>query len=177
MGEPTLTNNKVESMAEKYCKECGTKLTEKELEGDGMVPYCENCNEFRFPGFNVAVIMIVIDKKTDKILLIKQYGRPFYILVAGYVNKGESAETAVAREIKEETGLNICGLRFNRTKYFEPSNALMCNFTAFVEDGSLIDCNSEIDEYAWFTRDEAVHQIKDQSLAKKFLVAYLDEAK
>ena len=33
---------------------------------------------------------------------------------------------------KELLASHIRHLRFNRTKFFEPSNTLMCNFTAFV---------------------------------------------
>ena len=146
-------------MAEKYCQECGTALIEKELENEGMVPFCPKCNQYRFPLYNVAVSMIVISRQTDKILLIKQYGRPFFILVAGYVNRTESLEHAAAREIKEETGMTVSSLRFNRTRFFEPSNTLMCNFTAFVDDESEMNTNEEIDSYQWFTKDEAKENI------------------
>ena len=94
-------------MSGKYCQECGTALTEKYLENEGMIPFCPKCNQYRFPMYNVAVSMIVVNKMTGKILLIKQYGRPFFILVAGYVNRTESLEHAAIREIKEETGLSI----------------------------------------------------------------------
>lgn len=162
-------------MAEKYCQECGTALIEKELENEGIVPFCPKCNQYRFPLYNVAVSMIVINRRTDKILLIKQYGRPFFILVAGYVNRTESLEHAAAREIKEETGMTVSSLRFNRTKFFEPSNTLMCNFTAFVDDESEMNTNEEIDSYQWFTKDEAKENIKKNSLAEYFLNAYLNE--
>ena len=162
-------------MAEKYCQECGTALIEKELENEGMVPFCPKCNQYRFPLYNVAVSMIVISRQTDKILLIKQYGRPFFILVAGYVNRTESLEHAAAREIKEETGITVSSLRFNRTRFFEPSNTLMCNFTAFVDDESEMNTNEEIDSYQWFTKDEAKENIKKNSLAEYFLNAYLNE--
>lgn len=162
-------------MAEKYCQECGTALIEKELENEGMVPFCPKCNQYRFPLYNVAVSMIVISRQTDKILLIKQYGRPFFILVAGYVNRTESLEHAAAREIKEETGMTVSSLRFNRTRFFEPSNTLMCNFTAFVDDESEMNTNEEIDSYQWFTKDEAKENIKKNSLAEYFLNAYLNE--
>lgn len=162
-------------MAEKYCQECGTALIEKELENEGMVPFCPKCNQYRFPLYNVAVSMIVINRQTDKILLIKQYGRPFFILVAGYVNRTESLEHAAAREIKEETGMTVSSLRFNRTRFFEPSNTLMCNFTAFVDDESEMNTNEEIDSYQWFTKDEAKENIKKNSLAEYFLNAYLNE--
>lgn len=94
-------------MVAKFCHECGTKLTQKELENEGMVPFCPKCEAFRFPMYNVAVSMIVINKQTNKILLIKQYGKDYYVLVAGYVNRTEQLEHAVAREIKEETGMYL----------------------------------------------------------------------
>ena len=73
-------------MIQKHCFECGTALIEKELEEEGIVPYCPKCQQYRFPMYNVAVSMIVVDEETGKILLIQQYGKLSYILVAGYVN-------------------------------------------------------------------------------------------
>ena len=94
-------------MIEKYCSECGNKLELKALDNEGIIPYCKRCNEFKFPKYSVAVSMIVINEENNKILLIQQYNKPVYILVAGYVNKGESLEEALKREIKEETGMEV----------------------------------------------------------------------
>lgn len=158
-----------------FCPVCGTKLVERPLEKEGLVPFCERYGAFRFPQYNVAVSMIVRDEKSGKILLIQQYGRPSYILVAGYVNRGERAEDAVIREIWEETGLSAVQIHFNRTKFFEPSGTLMINFTAFVANAGGIHVNEEIDRYAWFTPEEARRNIRPGSLAAEFLNAYLDE--
>ena len=84
-----------------FCPACGARLEERALEGEGNVPFCAACGAFRFPQYNVAVSMIVRDAATGRILLIQQYGRPFYILVAGYVSRGEAAEDAVVREAEE----------------------------------------------------------------------------
>ena len=159
----------------RFCPQCGTELIDKELEREGIIPFCPTCGEYRFPMFNVAVSMIVINEQKDEILLIQQYGRPFYILVAGYVNRTEGLEHAVCREVKEETGMTVSRLRFNRTKFFEPSNTLMCNFTAYVADDSELAVNDEIDSYAWFSREDARKNIKEKSLAAEFLNAFLDE--
>lgn len=91
-----------------YCVKCGHELIEKENGIDGMVPYCPNCQEFRFPMFNSAVSALVLNPKKDKILLIQQYGHKDNILIAGYVTKGENAKQALFREIKER----------NRSCYF-----------------------------------------------------------
>ena len=162
-------------MIQKYCFECGTKLIEKELENEGIVPYCPKCEQYRFPMYNVAVSMIVINEQTGEILLIKQYDRPHFVLVAGYVNRGEQVEHAVGREIKEETGMTVSRIKFNRTSFFEPSNTLMYNFTSFVKDASELSTNAEIDSYQWFSPDDARRNIRPNSLAERFLNAYLDE--
>ena len=48
-------------MIQKHCFECGTALIEKELEEEGIVPYCPKCQQYRFPMYNVVVSMIVVD--------------------------------------------------------------------------------------------------------------------
>ena len=68
-------------------------------------------------------------------------------------------------------------IHFNRTRFYEPSNTLMCNFTAYVKDASELNPNSEIDSYHWFSREEARKNIRPNSLAAEFLLAFLDEDK
>ena len=158
-----------------YCPKCGTLLVERALEHEGLVPFCAQCGEYRFPMYNVAVSMIVVNEDNGKILLIKQYGKDFYRLVAGYVNRTETFEHAAARELKEETGMTAARISFNRTKFFEPSNTLMCNFTVCVKDDSELAPNYEIDSLAWFSPAEARINIRPETLAGWFLLSYLDE--
>ncbi len=155
-----------------YCMQCGTKLTPRFLESENReIPYCPKCGDYRFPVFNTAVSMIVMNEEKDKILLIRQYGRDSFILVAGYVNQGEDAENAVRREVREEMGLDVRTLHFNRSRYFAPSNTLMLNFTVTVSGTP--HPNEEIDSYQIFTIDEARKNIRRPSLAQQFLDGYL----
>ena len=157
----------------KYCPDCGNKLFLKELKNEGMIPYCSKCCEYKFEKFNAAVSMIV--RYQDKIILIKQYGMDDYILVAGYINITESAEEAVVRELKEELNLNASRIKINRTKYYEKSNTLIINFTVFVDDISTLSITDEVDSYTIFSIEDAKTNIKENSLAKYFLLAYLEE--
>ena len=117
-----------------YCMQCGTKLVMKYHESEEKdIPYCSTCSDYRFPVFNTAVSMVVTNQAEDRILLIKQYGRDRYILVAGYINKGEDAEHAVIREVEEEMNLHVVNVRFNHSHYFAKSNTLMLNYTAIVD--------------------------------------------
>ncbi len=158
----------------KHCYECGTALTEKYLKNEGMVQYCEKCGCFRFPIFSTAVSMITMNPQKNKILLIRQYGKPGNILVAGYVNRGESAESAVVREVSEEIGLRVTSVEFNKSEYFPPSNTLMLNFACTVESESLENISrEEVDNAQWFTIEDAEKNIRPNSLAEKFLKAYI----
>ena len=160
-------------IAMNYCMQCGAELTAKYLPSEGReIPYCPACGDFRFPVFNTAVSMIVTNAAWDRIVLIRQYGRPDYILVAGYVNQYEDAEDAAVREVREELGLNVREVTFNHSHFFRPSNTLMLNFTAVVDDTS-VHANEEVDAFTWFTPEEARKNIKPNSLAQAFLEGYL----
>jgi len=158
-----------------YCMHCGSRLRMKPHETEGHpVPWCDTCGEYRFPVFNAAVSMVVMDAERAHILLIRQYGRPFYILPAGYINKGEDAEHAAARELREELRLEARQLQFNRSRYFPPSNTLLLNFAVTVAPGAPTP-NWEVDGWRWFTPEEARRNIKPDSYAQAFLLHWLDE--
>ena len=118
-----------------YCMQCGAKLHTKYHETEEReIPFCDVCGAFRYPVFNTAVSMIVLSHDRQRVILIQQYGKPFNVLVAGYVNQGEDAEQAVVREVKEELGLTVDTLHFNHSHYFVPTNTLMLNFTVTVAE-------------------------------------------
>ena len=156
-----------------FCMQCGTRLVVRHHEAEGEVPYCETCGEFRYPVFNTAVSMIVMNEARDRIILIKQYGKPTYVLVAGYVNKGEDAEHAAAREVMEELGMTVNSIHFNRSHYYPRTNTLMLNFTVTVREQDAHP-NWEIDAWRWFSVEDARANIRPGSLAEIFLKGYLD---
>ena len=157
----------------KYCVNCGTKLILKNLENEGMIPYCTKCNEYRFPIFSTAVSMVIVTEDLSHTLLIKQYGRDRNILVAGYVNKGESLEEALVREMNEEIGISPVSYKFQKSKYFEKTNTLICNFLVKVNKMD-IKPNYEIDDYKWFTIVEGKKAVYKEGLAGEFYQYFLD---
>lgn len=162
----------------KYCNECGSELVEREKEHEGMFPYCETCHEFRFPMFNTAVSMIILNPDQTKILMIQQYGNPYNILVAGYVDKGECLEEAIIREVKEEIGLNVIKTLYNKSEYFPKSNTVICNFICMADSEDLSGVSDwEVDQAKWFLQAEVLNEVKPNSLAKRFLEAYFQKVK
>lgn len=158
----------------KYCVECGTKLTLKECVNyglsEGLIPYCPNCCEFRFPIFNTAVSTVIFNKDFSKTILIKQYGKDWNILVGGYVNKTENLETALIREVEEELGLTVDNLSFNCSEYFERSNTLLCNFISVAQNEDLSKISAEVDYAQWYEIETAKDAVLHYSLAEKFML-------
>ncbi|MDD8048366.1 MAG: NUDIX domain-containing protein [Thomasclavelia sp.] len=151
-----------------YCSKCGTKLIQKQDGIDGLVPYCPSCNEYRYEQFNSAISSIVFNKNKDKVLLIQQYNRNDNILIAGYITKGENAKETLVREIQEEVGLKVLSYKYNDNEYFEKTNTLIHNYMVVV-DSENYQLTDEVDKATWFTKEEALENIKPNSLAKHFL--------
>ena len=160
-----------------YCMECGEKLTLVFNHREGLVPFCRKCNEYRFPQFATAVSMVVTNRERDKILLAKHKDQSDYILFAGYIKKGETAEKAVTREFTEETKLNTVKFRFMGSRYHEPRNVLMLNFLSMAENGTPEIDAEEIDEVRWFGFDEALGAVRKDSTAEYFLKNAINELK
>ena len=60
-----------------YCMQCGAKLHLKyHPQEEKDVPYCDQCEAFRWPVFNTACSMIVMNEAKDRVILIQQYHRP-----------------------------------------------------------------------------------------------------
>ncbi len=155
-------------MEMKYCMCCGSMLTTRTHPTDGPVPYCESCGDYRYPVFSTAVSMIVMNPEKSEMILIRQYGQDYDVLAAGYVDKGETAEKAVRRELMEELGLRVQTMQFLGSHYYEPSDTLMLNFLVTVEDRQAHP-NWEVDSWRWFTVEEAKKSVRAGGLAETLL--------
>jgi NAD+ diphosphatase len=109
-----------------------------------------------FPRTDPAVIMLVHDGG-DRVVLGRQATWPpgRFSILAGFVEPGESAEAAVAREVEEEVGLRVTDVRYVASQPWPFPQSLMLGFVARVDEGHEIRVDrEEIEEARWFTRDE-----------------------
>ena len=160
-----------------YCRECGQKLTLRFCENEGLIPYCATCQSYMFPLFSVAVSMVVTNRTQDKILLAKHVEDEDFILLAGYIKKGETAEKTVPREIKEELGLNVVKAKYTSSKYHQEKDILMLNFIVVVEEGNIKLAREEISEARWCSPEEALQLIRKGTTAEFFLNNAVKELK
>lgn len=160
-----------------FCQDCGEKLTLRFCEGEGLVPFCNKCDSFKFPPFSCAVSMTVVNRAQDKVLLAKHVQDEDYVLFAGYVKKGENAEKAIPREIKEELSLSTVKLRYLTSRYHDPRNVLMLGFVVMVENGDYVLQETELKDAKWCTFEEAEQLIRKNSTAEYFLKTAIAELK
>jgi NAD+ diphosphatase len=109
-----------------------------------------------FPRTDPAVIMLVHDGG-DRVVLGRQAVWPpgRFSILAGFVEPGESAEAAVAREVAEEVGLRVTDIRYVCSQPWPFPQSLMLGFVARAADaGDLVLDPDEIEEAHWFTRDQ-----------------------
>ena len=153
-----------------YCPFCGTRLEHRYHEEEKReIPYCPACSDWRFPRYNAAVVMVILNEAEDRMLLVKQNHEERYYLVAGYIDEGETAEHAVVREIREETGLRVTGCRYSHSHYYEPSNTLMFCYVVTVAEGAFVP-NEEVDDAAWFDPGTVMEEsVPKHSLAIELL--------
>lgn len=138
-------------MQNRYCGKCGTEMQHK---ADERAIICPDCNYIVYPKISPAIIVAIICR--DKILLARNSNFPgaWFSLVAGYADVGETLEETVAREVKEEVGLEVTNIRYYKSQPWPPSGSMMIGFIAEADDSQpVITDGIEIAEAAWFSRE------------------------
>ena len=85
-----------------------------------------------------------------------QYPPGRYSALAGFVEPGESIEGAVARELKEEAGIDVDNVRYLFSQPWPFPNSLMIGAHAEALGDSLTIDMTELDDARWFERAEVV---------------------
>jgi NAD+ diphosphatase len=136
-----------------HCSRCGA-VTEPANSGHSR--RCPVDNSEHFPRLDPAVIMLVTDP-ADRCLLARNSRWPErrVSILAGFVEPGESAEQAVAREVLEETGISVGQVRYLGSQPWPMPHSLMLGFRALAPGGQEIRIDDdEIAEAGWFSRED-----------------------
>ena len=88
----------------------------------------------------------------DKILLARsaRFKSGFYSCLAGFIEVGETPEQTVAREIREEVGIEVENIRYSKSQSWPFPSQLMLGFYADYKSGEIVPEEEEIAEAAWY---------------------------
>ncbi|KHK97378.1 hypothetical protein LK09_11360 [Microbacterium mangrovi] len=138
-----------------FCPRCGART---EVVQAGWARHCGNCGREHFPRTDPAVIMTVTSAEDPDLLLLGSnalWGPPRYSCFAGFVEAGESLESAVRRELAEEAGVEIVDEHYRWSQAWPYPRSLMLGFEARAASGSVARPDGdEIVDVRWFTRRE-----------------------
>ena len=137
------------------CPRCGEAT---EVVEAGWVRRCLVDHSLHYPRTDAAVIMAVVDA-ADRLLLGHAAHWPArrYSTLAGYVEPGESLESAVRREVAEETGIVVGEVRYVGSQPWPFPCSLMTAFGAQVAEGAGTDVvvdGVELTAARFFGREE-----------------------
>jgi NADH pyrophosphatase NudC (nudix superfamily) len=91
----------------KFCPQCTQRLTQKEVSGQARWACSSDACDYVFWNNPTPVVAAIVEHN-EKILLVRNKGWPekWFGIVSGFLEKGETPEVAVLREVREEVGLD-----------------------------------------------------------------------
>src|SRR5579862_3463304 len=119
----------------RYCGRCGATTERSAAE---RVRTCSACAFAAYPRLSPAIITLV--ERDGRALLARnaRYALPFFTTLAGFVEVGETLEETVAREVREEVGVEVTDVRYFGSQPWPFTGSLMIGFTARWARGELV---------------------------------------
>jgi NAD+ diphosphatase len=135
----------------RFCANCGN---ESEAVRGGWSRRCADCSAEHYPRVDPVVIMLA--EHAGRLLLGRQHHYPpnRYSALAGFVEVGETIEDAVARELKEEAGIDVADVTYLASQPWPFPSSLMVGCTSRALGDELTIDFSELEDARWFTRDD-----------------------
>ncbi|MBC9250311.1 NADH pyrophosphatase [Pseudomonas alcaligenes] len=154
----------------RFCGRCGSATQQVAGERCMRCPQCELDSYAR-----ISPSMIVLVTRGDEILLARspRFVPGVYSTLAGFVEPGESAEECVAREVREEVGIEVQNLQYLGSQGWPFPHSLMLGFHAEYAAGEIVPQADEIEDARWFPIEQLPPLPMQRSIARYLIDSYL----
>jgi NADH pyrophosphatase NudC (nudix superfamily) len=151
-----------------FCPKCATPLADREIAEDGgptLRRACTACDFIHYENPTPAIGALL--EYDGEIILARGAGWPegFFALITGYLEKNEDPVKGVAREVKEETNLDVVETNIIGNYIFERKNEVMLCYHVIVTGE--IKLSPELAEYKRYRP----HELRPWPRATGFAVA------
>jgi NAD+ diphosphatase len=156
----------------RFCGRCGQPTVHAPAE---RAKLCPRCGLLSFPRLSPAVIMLI--RRGDELLLArnKAFADGFFSVLAGFVEPGESLEETVAREVREEVGLEVTDIGYFGSQPWPFPHSLMIGFTATYAGGEIRLQADEIAEAGWFHKRGDLPRLPGKlSIARRLIDSFIE---
>ncbi len=146
----------------RFCGVCGAPTRSEEA---GHVRRCTEagCATLHFPRTDPAVIMLVTDGDRALLGRNKNFLPGMYSTLAGFVEPGESLEDAVAREVREETAIDVAAVHYHSSQPWPFPANIMLGFYAEAASTAITVDYGELEDARWFERDWLLSHADDDN--------------
>jgi len=146
----------------RFCGLCGNPTRSEEA---GHMRRCTEsaCNTMHFPRTDPAVIMLVSDGDRALMGRSKHFPPGMYSTLAGFVEPGESLEMAVAREVREETGIEVGAVHYHSSQPWPFPANIMLGFHAQALTTEITVDYGELEDARWLERQWLLSHVDDDS--------------
>jgi NAD+ diphosphatase len=152
----------------RYCGRCGHP--NGDADNGEYARLCPRCGRKEFPRISPAILVLIKNERDEALLAHNvNFKDNVYSLIAGFMEAGENLQNTVAREVREEVGIEVCDITFGTSQSWPFPNSLMVGFEAQYKSG-VIQCDTkEIADARWFSRD-CLPELPGKGSVSRFLI-------
>lgn len=150
----------------RFCPHCGGR---NHLNHNQLAMQCHDCRMLHYPRIFPCIIVAV--RKDDAILLAQhpRHRSGMYTVIAGFLEVGETLEQCVAREVKEETGIDITNIRYFGSQPWAFPSSMMMGFLADYASGDIKPDYNELTDAQWFYPEKMPSVAPEGTIARALI--------